>query len=142
MKNRAYDLTLPLIPQSWYPDIDVIVATHNEPVELLYKTVNALTYMDYPDKSKVHIYIADDGNRPEMGKLAQQFGGCFIRDGADFQYIGGLGEGGGQGQGQASSQGQNGLEHEDSPVQWRKRFEGAADRAGSVRLVERRRLYE
>lgn len=75
-KNRSnkVDLTLPEIPHSWYPDVDVIVATHNEPVELLYKTVNALTYMDYPDKSKVHIYIADDGNRPAMAKLAQQFG--------------------------------------------------------------------
>ncbi|MEN6636482.1 MAG: glycosyltransferase [Clostridiaceae bacterium] len=75
-KNRSnkVDLTLPEIPSSWYPDVDVIVATHNEPVELLYKTVNALTYMDYPDKSKVHIYIADDGNRPAMAKLAEQFG--------------------------------------------------------------------
>lgn len=75
-KNRSnkVDLALPEIPQSWYPDVDVIVATHNEPVELLFKTVNALTYMDYPDKSKVHIYIADDGNRPAMAKLAQQFG--------------------------------------------------------------------
>ena len=75
-KNRSnsVDLTLPVIPLNWYPDVDVIVATHNEPVELLYKTVNALTYMDYPDKSKVHIYIADDGNRPAMAKLAQQLG--------------------------------------------------------------------
>jgi cellulose synthase (UDP-forming) len=75
-KNRSnkVDLTLPEIPHSWYPDVDVIVATHNEPVELLYKTVNALTYMDYPDKSKVHIYIADDGNRPAMAQLAKQFG--------------------------------------------------------------------
>ncbi len=75
-KNRSnkVDLTLPEIPESWYPDVDVIVATHNEPVELLYKTVNALTYMDYPDKKKVHIYLADDGNRPAMAKLAEQFG--------------------------------------------------------------------
>ncbi len=75
-KNRSnkVDLTLPVIPESWYPDVDVIVATHNEPVELLYKTVNALTYMDYPDKSKVHIYLADDGNRPAIAKLAEQFG--------------------------------------------------------------------
>ena len=75
-KNRSnkVDLTLPEIPESWYPDVDVLVATHNEPVDLLYKTVNALTHLDYPDKSKVHIYIADDGNRPAMAKLAAQFG--------------------------------------------------------------------
>ncbi len=75
-KNRAnkVDMALPEIPASWYPDVDIFVATHNEPVDLLYKTVNALTHMDYPDKNKVHIYIADDGNRPEMGKLAEAFG--------------------------------------------------------------------
>ena len=29
-KNRSnkVDLTLPVIPESWYPDVDVIVATH------------------------------------------------------------------------------------------------------------------
>ncbi len=73
-RSSKVDLTLPEIPADWYPDVDVIVATHNEPVDLLFKTVNALTYMDYPDKSKVHIYIADDGNRPAMAKLAEQFG--------------------------------------------------------------------
>jgi len=73
-RSSQVDLTLPEIPMSWYPDVDVLVATHNEPVELLYKTLNALTYMDYPDKKKVHIYLCDDGNRPEMAQLAAQFG--------------------------------------------------------------------
>ncbi len=75
-KNRSsqVDMTLPKIPPSWYPDVDVLVATHNEPVELLYKTINALTYMDYPNKDKVHIYLCDDGNRPEMAQLAKHFG--------------------------------------------------------------------
>ncbi len=61
------------IPPELYPDVDVLIATHNEPVDLLYKTVNACTYMDYPDKSKVHIYLCDDGNRDEVRQLAQQF---------------------------------------------------------------------
>ena len=68
------ELKLPEIPASWYPDVDVLIATHNEPVELLYKTVNAIVHMDYPDKSKVHVYICDDGNRPAMAELAAQFG--------------------------------------------------------------------
>ena len=49
------DLTLPQIPASWYPDVDVFIATHNEEPELLYKTVNACVNFDYPDVSKVHI---------------------------------------------------------------------------------------
>lgn len=68
------ELKLPQIPANWYPDVDVLIATHNEPVELLYKTINAIVHMDYPDASKVHVYLCDDGNRPAMAELAAQFG--------------------------------------------------------------------
>jgi len=68
------ELKLPKIPAMWYPDVDVLIATHNEPVELVYKTVNAITHMDYPDKSKVHVFVCDDGNRPAMAQLAADFG--------------------------------------------------------------------
>jgi cellulose synthase (UDP-forming) len=67
--NRM-DIKRPEIPLDWYPDVDVLIATHNESVELLYKTVNAITFLDYPDKRKVHVYLSDDGNRPEVAELA------------------------------------------------------------------------
>ncbi|MDD3411704.1 MAG: glycosyltransferase, partial [Eubacteriales bacterium] len=73
-KNRKVDLTLPQIPLCWYPDVDVFIATHNEEPELLYKTVNACVHFDYPDRSKVHIYLCDDGNRPAVARLAEHFG--------------------------------------------------------------------
>lgn len=62
-----YSKTQPL------PDIDIIIVTHNEDVELLRKTINAATYMDYPDKKKVHIVVSDDGNRPEVQALAKHY---------------------------------------------------------------------
>jgi len=64
------DPELPAIPDSWYPDMDVLITTHNESRDLLYKTVNACTYLNYPDKSKIHIYICDDNDRPEIAELA------------------------------------------------------------------------
>lgn len=73
MQKKRMQLELPTIRPEQYPDIDVFIATHNEPVDLLYKTVNACTFMDYPDKKKVHIYLCDDGGRPEVEKLARQF---------------------------------------------------------------------
>lgn len=73
-RGRVIDVELPVIPADWYPHVDVFIATHNEPVELLYKTVNACTFMEYPDKSKVHIYLCDDGNRSEMADLATELG--------------------------------------------------------------------
>lgn len=64
----------PVIPDEMYPDVDVLIATHNEDVDLLYKTVNGCKHMEYPDKKKVHIYICDDMNRSEMASLAKKMG--------------------------------------------------------------------
>ena len=74
MKGGDMVIALPDIPEEMYPDVDVFIATHNEPAELLYKTVNACTYLEYPDKSKVHIYVCDDGNREEIAALAAHLG--------------------------------------------------------------------
>lgn len=78
MQKTVERLELPVVPEEYYPDVDVFIATHNEPVDLLYKTVNACTYMDYPDKSKVHIYLCDDGNRQSVAELAAEFGVGYI----------------------------------------------------------------
>ncbi len=56
-----------------YPTVDVYIATYNESVELLFKTVNACTNMQYPAKEKVQIYLCDDGNRSEIKELAKKF---------------------------------------------------------------------
>ena len=64
----------PTIPKEWYPDVDVFIATHNESTDVLYKTVNGCKYMKYPDKSKVHIWICDDGYRMEVKELAEKMG--------------------------------------------------------------------
>ena len=71
IKSDNYQLDLPDIQDEDYPDIDVFIATHNESCDLLYKTANACTYMDYPDTNKVHIYFCDDGNRNEVHELAK-----------------------------------------------------------------------
>lgn len=64
----------PDIPLEWYPDVDVFIATHNESTDVLYKTINGCKYMKYPDKSKVHIWICDDGYRQEVKELAERMG--------------------------------------------------------------------
>jgi cellulose synthase (UDP-forming) len=69
----------PEAPLTWYPDVDVFIATYNEPVELVRKTVNGCVNMDYPDKKKVHIFICDDGRRPEMKALAEREGVGYIK---------------------------------------------------------------
>lgn len=67
LKIPDYSTTQPL------PDVDIIIVTHNESTDLLRKTINAATFIDYPDKNKVHIVVADDGNRPEVQALAKHY---------------------------------------------------------------------
>ena len=61
---------LPDISDDEFPHVDVYISSYNEPKEVLIKTINGCKYMKYPDKSKVHIYLCDDGHRAEMKKFA------------------------------------------------------------------------
>lgn len=72
-KSKEKILEKPVLENEAYPHVDIIIATHNEDVDLLYKTVNACVHMEYPDPSKVHIYLSDDTNRKEVKELAKQF---------------------------------------------------------------------
>ena len=62
------------IPVTLLPDVDILIATHNEPVDLLRKTVNGCINMAYPDKSKIHIYLCDDGDRSAVAEMANELG--------------------------------------------------------------------
>ena len=78
MRNDEKRLVPPVLQARDYPEIDIFIATHNESVDLLYKTVNACTFLEYPDLQLVHIYICDNQNRPEVKHLAEHFGVGYI----------------------------------------------------------------
>ena len=63
---------LPEIPEDAWPDVDIFIATYNEPVELLTKTINGCKHLKYPDASKVHIWVCDDNRRAKMRELAEK----------------------------------------------------------------------
>ena len=66
------DHRLPKIEDDEYPDVDIFIATYNEPPELLKKTINGCNHLKYPDRSKVHIWLCDDNRRSEMRQLAEE----------------------------------------------------------------------
>ncbi len=68
----------PKISKKDYPEVDVLIATVNESKKMLAKTVAACSEMHYPDLKKVHIYLCDDGNRPEIARLAKKCGVGYI----------------------------------------------------------------
>lgn len=55
------------------PDVDVFIPTCGEPVSLLRGTVAACRKMKYP-REKLHIYLCDDANSPEMRTMAEKAG--------------------------------------------------------------------
>ncbi|MBP9997461.1 MAG: cellulase family glycosylhydrolase [Lachnospiraceae bacterium] len=74
------DYVLPSLDDGEYPDVDIFIATYNESADLLRKTVNGCLHLDYPDKSKVHIFLCDDNRRAHIRKLAAEMGvGYFDR---------------------------------------------------------------
>lgn len=76
--HRIENHPVPKVPLHLFPDVDVFIATYTEPMDLLYKTINGCNYLDYPDKSKVHIHLCDDGRRPEARQLAAEMGINYI----------------------------------------------------------------
>ena len=59
-------------------DIDVIIATINEGIDVLEKNVKSCLKMEYEDKEKIHIYLCDDGNRKEVKELAEKYNVGYI----------------------------------------------------------------
>lgn len=72
--NSTRHYELPDVPEDRYPHVDVFIATYSEEPSLLRKTINGCLHMEYPDRSKVHIYLCDDNRRPEMRALAEEMG--------------------------------------------------------------------
>ncbi len=69
---------VPEIDKELFPAVDIFIATYNEPLELVRKTINACIHLHYPDKEKVNIFLCDDGNRSEMKVLAEKYGINYI----------------------------------------------------------------
>ena len=54
------------------PDVDVLVPTCGEPVELLKRTLSGCLAMEY--SGSVNVYLCDDADREEMRALAKELG--------------------------------------------------------------------
>lgn len=54
--------------------VDVFIATYNEPVDMVRKTLLAAMHMDYPHKT----WLLDDGNRQDMKILADRLGANYL----------------------------------------------------------------
>ncbi|GHD64626.1 glycosyltransferase [Jeongeupia chitinilytica] len=68
MTWRLAERDMPAAPPGL--SVDVFVPSLNEPVDLVRRTLLAAIEMEYPHK----VWLLDDGNRPEMARLAAELG--------------------------------------------------------------------
>lgn len=57
------------------PSVDVFITTCEEPIEVIYKTIEASAKIDYSNKT---IYVLDDGASSEVQRIAEEFGCKYI----------------------------------------------------------------
>lgn len=54
------------------PNVDVLICTYNESLDLLEKTIVASIGMEY-DKNKFKVYVCDDGRRDSLKRLCKKY---------------------------------------------------------------------
>jgi cellulose synthase (UDP-forming) len=59
------------------PTVDILIATYNEPVDVLRTTVAAAVSQDYP-RDKFTVYVCDDGSREEVQQLAHEYDAVWV----------------------------------------------------------------
>ena len=69
---RRAPVPLPDNPDEW-PDVDVLIPTYNEPLDVVRYTALGALNMDWP-VDKLHVYILDDGRRQEFEEFASDAG--------------------------------------------------------------------
>lgn len=69
---RRAPVPLPDDPDEW-PDVDLLIPTYNEPLDVVRYTALASVNIDWPAE-KLHVYILDDGNREEFRQFAIEAG--------------------------------------------------------------------
>ena len=69
---RRAPVSLPENPDNW-PDVDVLIPTFNEPLDVVRFTALGALNMDWP-ADKLHVYILDDGRRKEFEDFAFEAG--------------------------------------------------------------------
>ena len=69
---RRAPVSLPENPEDW-PDVDVLIPTFNEPLDVVRFTALGALNMDWP-ADKLHVYILDDGRRKEFEEFAFEAG--------------------------------------------------------------------
>lgn len=59
------------------PEVDIFIATYNEPAEVLEKTIVGATELDWP-KAKLNVWVLDDGRRDWLQQMSKRLGAGYL----------------------------------------------------------------
>lgn len=86
------------IESNYFPSVDILIPTYNEPEFVLRRTIIGCQAIDYLNKE---IYLLDDSKRENIRKLARQLGCHYVtRSDSDYAKAGNLNHGLSQSQGE------------------------------------------
>ncbi len=66
----------PPAPAGFAPSVDIFIPIYTESCEILEKTLIAASAIEYANKC---LYVLDDGHRPEVAKLAANYGAVYLK---------------------------------------------------------------
>ncbi|MXQ06565.1 glycosyltransferase [Alphaproteobacteria bacterium GH1-50] len=69
----AHEARLRALPPEDLPDVDVLIATYNEPLDVLEKTIAGALALDWPAE-RLHIHVLDDGRRDWLARYCAERG--------------------------------------------------------------------
>ncbi len=68
-----HEVRLRGLPDTDLPAVDVLIATYNEPLDVLEKTIAGALALDWP-QSRLNIYVLDDGRRDWLADYCHELG--------------------------------------------------------------------
>lgn len=74
--KEADELEQQIQDEQYYPSVDVLIPSYNEPPDLLRRTIVACQAIDYPNKT---VYLLDDTRRDEVRDLCAELNCNYVR---------------------------------------------------------------
>lgn len=59
------------------PEVDIFIATYNEPAEVLEKTIVGAVELDWP-QAKLNVWVLDDGRRGWLQRMSEHLGAGYL----------------------------------------------------------------
>lgn len=72
-----YEIALRHLDPATLPDVDILIPSYNEPIDVLERTIQGALHIDWP-KDKLHVWVLDDGRREWLKDYCEEKGAGYM----------------------------------------------------------------